>query len=85
MGTRAESREPETAPGTASSEVSPVTIENSIRVLAGSLILLSLFLAWLVSPSFLLLTTLVGLNLIQSAFTGFCPAESMLRKMRPPR
>lgn len=85
MGTRAETREPETAPGISSAEVLPVTIENNIRVLAGSLVLLSLILTLAVSPYFLVLTGLVGLNLVQSAFTGFCPAESMLRKMRPPR
>ena len=55
--------------------------ESCIRLLAGSLVLLSLALARLVSPWWLLLTAFVGVNLIQSAFTGFCPAEIILRKL----
>ena len=55
-------------------------IEYKIRVLAGTMILLSLALAQWISPWWLLLTAFVGLNLIQSAFTGFCPAEILLRK-----
>jgi len=58
-----------------------VTIENAIRILAGSMILLSLALYAFVSPWGLLLTAFVALNLIQSAFTGFCPAETLLRRM----
>lgn len=56
-------------------------IESCIRILAGSLVLLSLALARLVSPWWLLLAAFVGVNLIQSAFTGFCPAEIILRKL----
>ncbi len=56
-------------------------VENAIRILAGSLVLLSLALSHLVSPWWLLLAAFVGLNLIQSAFTGFCPAETLLRKL----
>ena len=48
-------------------------IENLVRVLAGSMTLLSVALVYFVSPWWLLLTCFVGLNLIQSAFTGFCP------------
>jgi len=55
--------------------------ESCIRLLAGSLVLLSLALARLVSPWWLLLAAFVGVNLIQSAFTGFCPAEIILRKL----
>ena len=55
-------------------------IEHKIRVLAGTMILLSLALAHWVSPWWLLLTAFVGVNLIQSAFTGFCPPEILLRK-----
>jgi hypothetical protein len=57
-----------------------MTLENSIRLLAGTLIVLSLSLATLFSPYWLFLTLFVGLNLIQSAFTKFCPAEIALRK-----
>ena len=56
-------------------------IEPFIRILAGSLALLSAALAWFVSPGWLLLTCFVGLNLIQSAFTGFCPPSIVLRKL----
>jgi len=58
-----------------------VKLENAIRILAGSMVLLSLTLAHFVSPWWLLLTAFVGVNLIQSAFTGFCPAEIILRKL----
>lgn len=56
-------------------------IENLIRVLAGSMVLLSVVLVHYVSPWWLLLTCFVGLNLIQSAFTGFCPPSIVLRKL----
>jgi len=56
-------------------------IENAIRLLAGSLVLISLTLAVLVNYWWLLLATFVGFNLFQSALTGFCPAEIILRKM----
>lgn len=55
--------------------------ENLIRVLAGSMTLLSVALAHFVSPWWLLLAGFVGLNLIQSAFTGFCPPTLVLRKL----
>ncbi|HOY60030.1 MAG TPA: DUF2892 domain-containing protein [Verrucomicrobiota bacterium] len=58
-----------------------MTIENAIRVVAGTLVLLSLALAHWVNPWWLLLAAFVGLNLVQSAFTGFCPAETILRKL----
>ncbi len=55
--------------------------ENLIRLLAGSTTLLSVALAHFVSPWWLLLACFVGLNLIQSAFTGFCPPTLVLRKL----
>ncbi len=58
-----------------------MTLENSIRLLAGSMILLSLVLFLFVSPWWLLLTTFVGLNLVQSSFTRFCPAEIVFRRL----
>jgi hypothetical protein len=45
------------------------------------MVLLSVALTRWVSPWWALLTVFVGVNLIQSAFTGFCPAESILRKL----
>lgn len=58
-----------------------MTIESAIRLVAGSLILLGLFLSQLLSPWWLLLAAFVGLNLAQSALTGFCPAESILKRL----
>jgi hypothetical protein len=56
-------------------------IESFIRVLAGTVVLLGVTLAHFVSPWWLLLTCFAGLNLIQSAFTGFCPPGIVLRKL----
>lgn len=58
-----------------------MTLENCIRVIAGTFVLISLALGYWLSPYWLLLTAFVGLNLLQSAFTGFCPAELMLGKL----
>jgi hypothetical protein len=52
--------------------------EGIIRRFAGAFILLSVLLAWLVHPAWLLFTAFVGLNLLQSSFTAFCPLERML-------
>jgi hypothetical protein len=56
-------------------------LENAIRILAGAMVLLSAGLTYWVSQWWLLLAVFVGLNLIQSAFTGFCPAEIVLKKL----
>ena len=56
-------------------------IESLIRILAGSMTLLSVALVYFVSPWWLLLTCFVGLNLIQSAITGFCPPSLILTKL----
>jgi len=55
--------------------------ESFIRLLAGSFVLLGTVLARLVSPAWLLLPGFVGANLIQSAFTGFCPPTFILGKL----
>lgn len=52
--------------------------ERIVRTVAGSMVLLSLTLGWFVSPYWLLLTAFVGLNLLQSSFTRFCPLEKIL-------
>ena len=59
-------------------------LEYRIRVLAGTMVLVSLALGHWVSPWWLLLAAFVGVNLIQSAFTGFCPPEILLRKLGVP-
>ena len=56
-------------------------LENAIRALAGTMILVSLALAHFVHPAWIWLTVFVGANLLQSAFTGFCPAETVLKKL----
>jgi hypothetical protein len=58
-----------------------MTTEKGIRLLAGSFVLTSLALAHWVNEWWLLLAAFVGLNLIQSVFTGFCPAEIILQKL----
>ena len=52
-----------------------MSIEYMIRIMAGSLTLISLALGLWVSPYWFILAAFVGLNLIQSAFSAFCPAE----------
>lgn len=56
-------------------------IESAGRLMAGTMMLLSLALAHWVSPLWLWLTVFVGVNLFQSALTGFCPAEIILKKL----
>ena len=58
-----------------------MTVERAVRLLAGCMILVSLGLAHWVAPAWLWLAVFVGLNLLQSAFTKWCPAMSMLRAM----
>ena len=58
-----------------------MSVENSVRLLAGTFISLSLILSQLVSPYWLLFTALVGLNLMQSSITKFCPAEMAIKKL----
>ena len=56
-------------------------MEQYIRAIAGTFILLSLLLSWVHSGWWLLFTAFVGANLLQSAFTGFCPMENILEKL----
>lgn len=57
-----------------------MTIERTLRLIAGFFVLLSLALGYWLSPYFYLFTAFVGLNLFQSAFTNWCPMMSILRK-----
>ncbi len=50
-----------------------------VLAFAGSFILISLILSLLFSPYWLLFTAFVGANLLQSAFTGFCPLARILK------
>jgi hypothetical protein len=58
-----------------------VTIERYLRLIAGIFVLASLLLGYYVSPYWFLLTGFVALNLIQSAFTNWCPMMTFLRRL----
>ncbi len=58
-----------------------MSTERAVRLFAGSLVAISLILGALVSPYWHLLAAFAALNLIQSSFTGFCPAEKMLQRL----
>jgi hypothetical protein len=58
-----------------------MTIDRAVLAFAGLVVLASLALGHFVSPYWYLLTAFAGLNLLQSAFTGFCPAAIVFRKL----
>jgi hypothetical protein len=58
-----------------------MSIDRAVLAFAGLMVLLSLLLAHFVSPLWLWFTAFVGLNLLQSAFTGFCPAAIIFRRL----
>ena len=55
-------------------------MERALRGFAGMFVLISLILAYFVSPKWLWFTAFVGFNLFQSAFTNWCPMMWVLRK-----
>ena len=57
-----------------------MNVNEWLRMIAGSFVVLSVALGYFVSPWFFLFTAFVGLNLFQSAFTRWCPMMTMLRK-----
>jgi Protein of unknown function (DUF2892) len=57
-----------------------MTLERYLRLIAGSFVLISLAFGYWVSPYWFLFTAFVGLNLLQSAFTNWCPMMTFLRK-----
>jgi hypothetical protein len=59
----------------------PVNVDRAVFALAGTMVLASLALAWLVNPYWLLLAAFVGANMLQAAFTGFCPAAMIFSKL----
>ena len=61
-----------------------MTVERTLRLMAGSFILISLALGYWVSPYWFLFTAFVGLNLFQSGLTNWCPAMTILRKLGMP-
>ena len=56
-----------------------MTVERGLRLMAGVMVLLSVALTVYVSHYWMWLTVFIGLNLLQSAFTNWCPAMSILR------
>jgi hypothetical protein len=56
-----------------------MSIDRLILAFAGSFVLISLFLSQIQSPKWLWFTAFVGANLLQSAFTGFCPLAKILK------
>jgi hypothetical protein len=58
-----------------------MNIDRAVLMLAGTMVLISLALAWLVSPYWLVLTALVGVNMFQAALSGFCPAATAFHKL----
>ena len=58
-----------------------MTVERGLRLMAGVMVLLSISLAYYFSRYWMWLTVFVGLNLLQSAFTNWCPAMTILRRM----
>jgi hypothetical protein len=58
-----------------------MTVERALRLMAGAFILLSLGLGHWVSPYWFLFTAFVGLNLLQSGVTNWCPAMTIFRKL----
>ena len=58
-----------------------MNIDRAVLMLAGTMVLISLTLAWLVSPYWLILTAFVGVNMFQAALSGRCPAATIFRKL----
>lgn len=58
-----------------------MTLDRAVLAFAGVMTLLSVALTYWVSPWWMLFTVFIGLNLLQSSFTGLCPAAWFFRKL----
>jgi hypothetical protein len=58
-----------------------MSIDRAVMLFAGVMVLLSVLLTAFVSPLFIWFTVFIGANLIQSSFTGFCPAAMAFKAM----
>ena len=58
-----------------------MTLDRAVLAFAGAMILLSVLLTLFVHPLWVWFTVFIGLNLLQSAFTGFCPAATIFKKL----
>jgi hypothetical protein len=61
-----------------------MTLNEWLRAIAGTFVLLSVALGWFVHPAFFLFVAFVGANLLQSAFTKTCPMMALLRRLGVP-
>jgi hypothetical protein len=57
-----------------------MNVDKAVLAFAGFVVLAGLILAELLSPWWLLLSAFAGLNMMQAAFTGFCPAAMVFRR-----
>ncbi len=57
-----------------------MSVDRLVFAFAGSFVLIGVLLAWLASPWWLLVPAFVGVNMLQSAFTGFCPLARILKR-----
>lgn len=58
-----------------------MTLDRAVQAFAGVMVLASVLLTKFVHPNFFWLTVFIGANLFQSAFTGFCPAAMVMKKL----
>ncbi len=56
-----------------------MSVDRMVFAFAGSFVLIGVLLAWLASPWWLIVPAFVGANMVQSAFTGFCPLAKILK------
>ena len=58
-----------------------MSVERAVTAFAGVMVLISVALTQLVSPWWWVMTAFIGFNLLQSSFTGFCPAAMVMRRL----
>ena len=61
-----------------------MTIERALRLIAGAFVSASVLLGMFVHPGFYWFTLFVGVNLLQSGFTNWCPMIALLRRLHLP-
>jgi hypothetical protein len=62
-------------------DILDMNIDKAVLAFAGCVVLVSVALAYYMSPYWLLLTAFAGLNMVQAAFTGFCPAAMVFKAL----
>lgn len=58
-----------------------MSLDRAVQAFAGVMVLISVLLTQFVHPNFFWFTAFIGANLFQSAFTGFCPAAMVMKKL----